>query len=77
MNESDALSSTRNIGIMAHIDAGRQLLPSVFCFTPDIASNGRGPRRKYRHGLDDSGAGAGITITSAATLLLERIIVST
>ena len=26
---------TRNIGIMAHIDAAKQQLRSVFCFTPD------------------------------------------
>jgi len=28
------LSYNRNIGIMAHIDAGKQLLPNVSCSTP-------------------------------------------
>ncbi len=64
----EQLRNTRNIGIMAHIDAGKRLLPSVSYSTPVFHHRmGEVHDGARNYGLMEQERERGITITSAAT----------
>jgi translation elongation factor EF-G len=64
----------RNIGIMALIDAGKQQLPKGYCFIPEDYTELGSARWSRYNGLDGREKERGITITSAATTFIGRII---
>ena len=61
------LKNVRNIGIAAHIDAGKPQLPNGYCFIPAGFIKWEKCMTERQPWIDDQEQERGITITSAAT----------
>ena len=72
MARSHTLDKYRNIGIMAHIDAGKTTTQKEFYVTQGKSHKIGEVHDGANNGLDGTRAGKRITITSAATHVLAR-----